>query len=105
MTRPDGDRAILTYSGTMSELSRSDVPADLVRAARHVHASSFFLHRGLQADLPALFEEARVAGATTSLATGWAPHAEWAEPAPVLSETDALPPTAATCPRLPPAPP
>ncbi len=78
MTRPDGDRAILTYSGTMSELSRTDVPADLVRAARHVHASSFFLQRGLQADLPALFEEARIAGATTSLDTGWAPHGEWA---------------------------
>src|SRR5262245_9604624 len=64
MTRPDGDRAILTYGGTMSELSRADVPADRLRAARHVHASSFFLQRGLQADLPGLFEEARIAGAT-----------------------------------------
>ena len=100
MTRPDGDRAILTYSGTMSELSRSDVPADLVRAARHVHASSFFLQRGLQADLPALFEEARIAGATTSLDPGWAPHGEWADAGPVLSQTDYLLPNAAECGQL-----
>src|SRR5258707_8705976 len=100
MTRPDGDRAILTYSGTMSELSRTDVPADLVRAAGHVHASSFFLQRGLQADLPALFEEARIAGATTSLDTGWAPHGEWANAGPVLSQTDYLLPNAEECAQL-----
>ena len=100
MTRPDGDRAILTYSGTMSELSRTDVPADLVRAAGHVHASSFFLQRGLQADLPALFEEARIAGATTSLDTGWAPHGEWANVGPVLSQTGYLLPNAEECSQL-----
>lgn len=97
MTRPDGDRAILTYGGTMSELSRADVPADLLRAARHVHVSSFFLQRGLQADLPALFEEARVAGATTSLDPGWAPRGEWEAAGPVLSQTDYLLPNAAEC--------
>ena len=97
MTRPDGDRAILTYSGTMSELSRADVRADWLRAARHVHASSFFLQRGLQADLPALFEAARVAGATTSLDPGWAPRGEWADAGPVLSQTDYLLPNAAEC--------
>jgi sugar/nucleoside kinase (ribokinase family) len=97
LTRPDGDRAILTYSGTMSELSRTDVPADWLRAARHVHASSFFLQRGLQADLPALFEEARIAGATTSLDPGWAPRGEWANAGPILSQTDYLLPNAAEC--------
>jgi ribokinase len=97
MTRPDGDRAILTYSGTMSELSKTDVPADWLRAARHVHASSFYLQRGLKADLPALFEEARIAGATTSLDPGWAPRGEWADAATVLSETDYLLPNAAEC--------
>jgi ribokinase len=97
MTRPDGDRAILTYSGTMSELSGADVPADWLRAARHVHASSFFLQRGLQADLPALFEAARIAGATTSLDPGWAPRGEWADAGPVLSQTDYLLPNAAEC--------
>jgi len=100
MTRPDGDRAILTYSGTMSELSRIDVPADRLRAARHVHASSFFLQRGLQADLPGLFEDARIAGATTSLDPGWAPRGEWAAAGPVLSQTDYLLPNAAECRHL-----
>ena len=52
ITRPDGDRAILTFSGTMTEMSAADVPHDRLRAANHVHASSFFLQQGLQNDLP-----------------------------------------------------
>jgi ribokinase len=100
ISRSDGDRAILTYSGTMSELSAADVPADLLRAARHVHASSFFLQRGLQADLPALFRQARVSGATTSLDPGWAPRDEWAKVRPVLPQVDYLLPNAAECVHL-----
>jgi ribokinase len=97
ISRSDGDRAILTYSGTMAELSAADVPADLVRAARHVHASSFFLQRGLQNDLPTLLSQARTAGATTSLDPGWAPLDEWAEVRAVLPEVDYLLPNAAEC--------
>jgi ribokinase len=97
ISRSDGDRAILTYSGTMAELSAADVPADLVRAARHVHASSFFLQRGLQKDLPSLLSQARTAGATTSLDPGWAPLDEWAEVRTVLPEVDYLLPNAAEC--------
>lgn len=97
ITRADGDRAILTYVGTMGELSAADVPADLVRAARQVHVSSFFLQRGLHADLPTLFSQARAAGATTSLDPGWDPRDEWAHIRPVLSQVDYLLPNAAEC--------
>ncbi len=60
ITRPGGDRAILTFGGTMAEMTAADVPHDRLREAGHVHASSFFLQRGLQADLPKLFGYARV---------------------------------------------
>ncbi len=100
ITRPDGDRAILTFGGTMTELSAADVPHDRLRAARHVHASSFFLQEGLRADLPDLFGAARAAGATTTLDTGWAPNGEWAEVKPALSQADYLLPNAPECAKL-----
>ena len=100
ITRPDGDRAILTFSGTMKEMSKADVPHDRLRAANHVHASSFFLQQGLQADLPAVFGVARAAGATTSLDTGWAPKGEWASAKPVLGQVDYLLPNEAECVKL-----
>lgn len=100
ITRPDGDRAILTFGGTMTELSAADVPHERLRAARHVHASSFFLQEGLRADLPDLFGAARAAGATTTLDTGWAPSGEWTAVKPVLGSVDYLLPNAAECAEL-----
>ncbi len=41
-------RYILTYPGTMSEMQFSDIDMDYVRSARHLHLSSFFLHRALR---------------------------------------------------------
>ena len=100
LTRPDGDRAILTYGGTMPELTAADVDGDLLRGARHLHASSFFLQRGLQAGLPGLFAAARQAGATTSLDTGWAPAGDWASAGPALHHLHYLLPNAAECAHL-----
>lgn len=100
ITRPDGDRAILTFGGTMTELSAADVPHDRLRAASHVHASSFFLQEGLRADLPDLFGAARAAGASTTLDTGWAPKGDWAAVKPVLCQVDYLLPNAAECSKL-----
>ena len=76
------------------------MPAGRLRSARHVHASSFFLQRGLQAGLPGLFRAAREAGATTSLDTGWAPDGDWAIVLAALGELDYLLPNAAECAQL-----
>jgi ribokinase len=100
LTRADGDRAILTYSGTMPELAADEIDGDRLRGARHVHASSFFLQRGLQAGLPDLFAAAREAGATTSLDTGWAPAGDWARAGPALRRLHYLLPNAAECAQL-----
>jgi sugar/nucleoside kinase (ribokinase family) len=71
------DRAILTAPGTIADLRSDIVEADLLRDSRHVHVSSYFLQRRLRSDLPALFDEAHAAGATTSVDPNWDPAGEW----------------------------
>ncbi len=71
------DRAILTAPGTVAALRSDAVAADLVRAARHVHVSSYYLQPGMWAGLPDLLAAARVGGATTSLDPNWDPSDRW----------------------------
>ena len=70
-------RYILTYPGTMFEMQYSDIDLDYVRAARHLHLSSFFLHRALRPQICDLFREAKKAGLTTSLDTNDDPENLW----------------------------
>jgi ribokinase len=97
LTRPDGDRALLTFLGTMAALRAEDVSAQQLAGARHVHVSSVFLQRGLQAGLRSLLRQAREAGATTSLDPGWDPDENWTAARDVLGELDYLLPNAAEC--------
>ncbi|MFH8388810.1 MULTISPECIES: carbohydrate kinase family protein [unclassified Streptomyces] len=93
----DGDRAILTAQGCLTATGPEDVPRDLVRASRHVHAASFFLMPRLARCLAAVFVLARQSGATTSLDTNDDPAGRW-DPElldPVLKFTDFLLPNAA----------
>lgn len=70
-------RHILTYPGTMFEMSRADLDIDYLTSARHFHLSSLFLHRALQPDLPALFRELKSRGLTLSLDTNDDPEDTW----------------------------
>jgi sugar/nucleoside kinase (ribokinase family) len=94
LARRDGDRAILTYPGSIPLLTADQVDPDLLQATRHVHAGSFFLLDGLRPDLPALFHAARAGGATTSLDTNWDPSGMWDANA-ILRETDVFLPNEA----------
>jgi sugar/nucleoside kinase (ribokinase family) len=71
------DRAMLTALGTIDALRGEDVDLDLLADARHVHVSSYYLQEGLQPDLPALFDKAHRAGATTSIDPNWDPNERW----------------------------
>jgi sugar/nucleoside kinase (ribokinase family) len=73
-----GERALLTYAGTIATLSAADVPPAALGQTRHVHISSYFLQTALQPDVPALLGRARWGGATTSLDTGDDPADRWA---------------------------
>ena len=76
LSRPD-DRAMLTAAGTIESLTGAHVDRELLRSARHVHVSSYFLQAGLQPDLPDVLREVREAGGTTSVDPNWDPAEEW----------------------------
>ena len=78
LAHPD-ERFILTYPGTMFELSYADLDFDYIFASRHLHVSSFFLHRALRPKLAELFREAKSKGLTTSLDTNDDPENQWCE--------------------------
>jgi sugar/nucleoside kinase (ribokinase family) len=71
------DRAMLTMPGTVADLQRGLIDLDLLRAAAHVHVSSYFMQRSLASDLPELFAIAHEAGASTSLDPNWDPSGAW----------------------------
>lgn len=73
------DRAILTYPGSIGALKADQVPDRLVREARHLHVSSYYLLRSARADLPALFAAARAAGTSTSFDCNWDPEERWTD--------------------------
>jgi sugar/nucleoside kinase (ribokinase family) len=72
-------RYILTYPGTMFEMQYSDVDLEYVRTARHLHLSSFFLHRALRPRIGDLFRHAKESGLTTSLDTNDDPENKWGD--------------------------
>lgn len=70
-------RYILTYPGTMFEMQYSDIDMAYVQSARHLHLSSFFLHRALRPKIGDMFREAKAAGLSTSLDTNDDPEDKW----------------------------
>jgi sugar/nucleoside kinase (ribokinase family) len=71
------DRAILTQPGAIGDLKVERIHPTLLDVARHIHVSSYFLQRGLTAELPGLFERLHARGATTSLDPNWDPAERW----------------------------
>ncbi|MER7243943.1 carbohydrate kinase family protein [Kribbella sp. NPDC000426] len=91
------DRAILTSAGCLPAVTANDIPNRMVRAARHVHAASFYLMPELAAGLAGLFKEAKAAKATTSLDPNDDPAGKWDRMVldPILRVTDYFLPNAA----------
>jgi sugar/nucleoside kinase (ribokinase family) len=71
------ERYILTYPGTMFEMSEKDLDLDYVFSAKHLHVASYFLQKALQPSLPDIFRKAKAAGLTTSLDTNDDPDDQW----------------------------
>jgi sugar/nucleoside kinase (ribokinase family) len=72
-------RFILTYPGTMFEFSYADLDLDYIFSARHLHLSSYFLHRALRPCIADLFREAKAKGLSTSLDTNDDPEGKWGD--------------------------
>lgn len=73
-------RHILTYPGTMFEMSAEDLDLAYLASGRHFHLSSLYLHKALQARLPAIFRQLKAAGLTLSLDTNDDPEDRWGPP-------------------------
>jgi sugar/nucleoside kinase (ribokinase family) len=83
------DRAILTAPGTIPLLTAADVPRALLHDTRHVHIGSYFLLDSLRPAVADIFDEARRAGASTSLDVNWDPRGTWGDGLhQVLPKTD-----------------
>jgi len=76
LARPT-DRAILTATGTIGDLTPGDIPDALLERARHVHVASLYLQPAMQGGLGELVQRARRAGATISVDTNWDPTGAW----------------------------
>ena len=74
---PPGDRAILTYMGTINAVYPEDVTDELLASTRHIHHGSFYLHTHLLPAIPDIFQRAHQLGVTTSLDTNWDPANCW----------------------------
>ena len=83
----NGDRAILTYMGSICAIRPDDVSDDFLADARHLHHGSFFLQTGLRPAMPGIFRRAKELGLSTSLDTNWDPAERWNS---TLAETLAL---------------
>jgi len=70
-------RHILTYPGSMAEMTLEHLDMEYLTSARHFHLSSYFLHRGLIPQIPELFRRIKAAGLTISCDTNDDPDDEW----------------------------
>jgi sugar/nucleoside kinase (ribokinase family) len=72
-----GDRALVTFLGSIGDFSLKDFDLGIVQSAKHIHVGSFFLQSKLREDLPVIFAEARRRGIGTSLDAGWDDSGNW----------------------------
>ncbi len=70
-------RRILTYPGTMAELTCADLDIDYLASAGHFHLSSLFLQTGLHEGLVPLLQDLKTRGLQISLDTNDDPADEW----------------------------
>jgi sugar/nucleoside kinase (ribokinase family) len=70
-------RRILTYPGTMAEMTCDDLDIEYLARSQHFHLSSLFLQTGLHAGLVELLTELRSRGLTISLDTNDDPSGLW----------------------------
>ena len=84
----EGRRRILTYPGTMADMSRADLDIEFLKSARHFHVSSFFLQPKLRPQVSQLFAEMKAAGLSTSFDTNDDPEDRWEGVFDVLPRVD-----------------
>jgi sugar/nucleoside kinase (ribokinase family) len=78
------DRALVTYLGAISELRAGEIDAAVFHGFDHLHMAAYFMQTGLRPGFRSIYQQAKAAGLTTSLDTGFDPDEKWG---PGLAET------------------
>jgi sugar/nucleoside kinase (ribokinase family) len=68
---------MFTYAGPTSHLAFGDLDLDYLANSRHFHMSSYYLQRGLTAQIPEIFARLKQAGVTLSLDPNDDPEQRW----------------------------
>jgi sugar/nucleoside kinase (ribokinase family) len=71
------ERRILTYPGTIFDLTLDDLDFDFLTDSGHFHLSSYYLQRGLRPHVGELFRRLKASGLTISLDTNDDPDDQW----------------------------
>jgi sugar/nucleoside kinase (ribokinase family) len=77
LCRKGGDRAILTYGGSLNAVYPGDITDTFLRSGRHLHYASYYLQTNLLPAAPAILRRAKELGLTVSLDTNWDPAGRW----------------------------
>jgi sugar/nucleoside kinase (ribokinase family) len=72
-----GERAGVTYAGTIAMLDAADITDDVLKSSRHLHIGAYFLQTQLHGGAPKLFARAKALGLTTSLDCNYDPAERW----------------------------
>lgn len=77
LMKSDGDRAMLTYSGTIDATPPEALTDDLLADVRHWHLASLFLLGRMRGCWKGWLARCRASGLTTSMDTNWDPADRW----------------------------
>jgi len=72
-----GERAGVTYSGSIAMLEVGDVPEQALKSAKHLHVGAYYLQSNFHAGAPKLFARAKALGLTTSVDCNYDPAEVW----------------------------
>ncbi len=83
-----GDRAMLTYLGTLNLIDASVFEENIFEEATHVHIGGYFLLNKLISAWPEQIKKLKQSGKTISLDTNWDPDQEWKTITDILPHVD-----------------
>jgi sugar/nucleoside kinase (ribokinase family) len=95
-----GDRAVLTYSGSMDAVQPEELSPDLLSLCHHWHIASYFLLTKLRSFWKEWLPICRQESVTTSLDTNWDPEDGWSGVLELLPWVDVFLPNEAEALRI-----
>jgi sugar/nucleoside kinase (ribokinase family) len=87
LCKNEGDKAILTYSGSIAAAEPEMITDEILSSIRHLHIGSFFLLGKMRPHFADIARRAKSFGATVSVDTNWDPDETWGADVLRLLET------------------